>query len=146
MVLFQNSLMNIVFKEPHLFQMEISCPPIRVLIVTFNQFIASFLNLNINFLQKKNFFKKLCISTDGLLKSVKSMNNLRFSENISSSSPLLLEDVLCPDSASWPRRNWAVLDWWRKSALGPLKTECWLLRNARTPELWLSSSVVGTKW
>ncbi len=41
---FQNSLMNVVFKEQHLFQMEVSCNIINVFIVTFDQFIASFLN------------------------------------------------------------------------------------------------------
>ncbi len=44
--------MNVVFKEQHLFQMEVSCNIINVFIVTFDQFIASFLNQNINFLQK----------------------------------------------------------------------------------------------
>ncbi len=47
--IFQDSQMNRISKEPHLFEIEIFGQIINVFTVTFDKFYASLLNKNINF-------------------------------------------------------------------------------------------------
>ncbi len=54
---FQQPLQFFDLKEQYLFEIYIFCDIINVFTVTFDQFNASLLNKNINFLKKWNYIK-----------------------------------------------------------------------------------------
>ncbi len=55
-LIFQDSLINTISKEQHLFQIEIFCNILNVFTVTFDRFNVYLLNKNINFFKKKQTY------------------------------------------------------------------------------------------